>query len=572
MTPAVDVYYQGMSALLPEMIIGAGAVVLLLAEAFAGEKGLGRRAGLGAIGILVLALLSSLLVSHEPRTLFMGMVVIDPFAHYFRILSIVAGVLGVAIALRSSEIEERRSGEYYAMFLSLIVGMILMAAASDILMIYIAIELVSLMSYVLAGFRPRDRKSSEAALKYVIYGGAASGVMLFGFSLLYGLTGETQLSVINEKIAAMSFESSRAALHGEQTLVPVALTAGLVLSFAGFAYKIAAVPLHMWSPDVYEGAPTPFTAFLSTGPKAAGFAALIRFFFVGFADQQHFAANHLLEEVTRLPWPQLIIVVSLLTMTLGNFAAIGQSNIKRFLAYSSIAHAGYSLIGVAVFSKSGASYVLLYLAFYVLMNIGSFFAVIWVRERIGSELISDYKGLGYRAPLVALALTVCLFSLTGLPPLAGFIGKFYLFTAALDRGAAYPVIAACAPDMREALSFAGKVQCAVSGGNAFVWLALIGALNSAISLYYYARVVRNMYLQRPDEGAGPIEEDWPAKAILGPIAVALIAGGIYWTPILNACNRAIEFRRPEIAEVRPGPTPSMLQEEPPKTAQAPRAP
>ena len=554
-----SLFYQGMSAFLPELIISLGVVVLLLGEAFS-EDGLGKRAAYGAIGTLLVAVVVALGLGSDKQTLFMGMIVIDPFTQFFRVLACFAGILGVLIALPSDEVGDRRAGEYYSMLLAMIVGMILMASASDLLMLYVAIELVSLMSFVLAGFRRKDRKGAEASLKYVIYGGAASGVMLFGFSLIYGLTGETQLALINLRVVELGQAVAVDAVAGGAGIVPVALTAGLVLSFAGFAYKIAAVPLHMWSPDVYEGAPTPFTAFLSTGPKAAGFAALLRFFVVGFSDASHFESATLLTDVTSLPWPQLIIGVSLVTMTLGNFAAIGQQNIKRFLAYSSIAHAGYSLIGLAAFSKTGASSVLMYMVFYLLMNIGAFYAVIWVREVTGSERIDDYRGLGYRAPLVAVALTVCLFSLTGLPPLAGFIGKFYLFSAALDRGASLPLIAACVPAADHALPTLTALGCAFRGGNAFYWLAVVAALNSAVSLYYYARVVRKMFLERPDDES-PIHVNLLTKAILAPIAAAMLVFGIYWTPVWNASVRAVDFQRPTVAEVRmPGATPSMAAE------------
>ncbi len=551
-----SVFYQGMSAFLPELILSVGVVALLLGEAFS-KDGLARRAAYAAIGFLALAGVVAIGLGSDKQTLFMGMVVVDPFTQFFRVLACGAGVLGVLVALPSDEISPKRAGEYYSMMLALVLGMILMASASDLLMLYVSIELVSLMSFVLAGFRQKDRKSAEASLKYVIYGGAASGVMLFGFSILYGLTGETQLSLINAKIAELGVSVATDALSGGAGMVPVALTAGLVMSFAGFAYKIAAVPLHMWSPDVYEGAPTPFTAFLSTGPKAAGFAALLRFFVVGFADSAHYESSTLLADITTLPWPQLIIVVSLLTMTVGNFAAIGQSNIKRFLAYSSIAHAGYSLIGLAAFSKAGASSVLMYMAFYVLMNIGAFYAVIWFRAQTGSERIDDYKGLGYRAPVVAISFTIFLFSLTGLPPLAGFIGKFYLFSAALDRGASLPLLAACVPAAGQALDGVTAFACAFRGGNAFYWLAVVAAVNSAISLYYYARVVRKMFLERPDDES-PIAEDFLTKALLAPLAASMVVFGIYWTPVWNAAQSAVDFQRPTVSEVRmEGLTPSL---------------
>jgi len=557
-SPDVTAYYSGMSALAPEIFLALGMVALLLWEAFAKGNGVGRKAGYATMGLLATALLISFVSPSEKQTLFSGMIVIDPFFQFFRVLSLVAGILGAAIAIGSSEIESQRAGEYFSLFIALIIGMIFMACASDLLMLYLAIELVSLMSYVLAGFRPKNRKSAEAALKYVIYGGAASGIMLVGFSLLFGLTGTTQLSLINAEIITLGKAAAISGIGTTQAAaIPVGLTAGIVLSFCGFAYKIAAVPLHMWSPDVYEGAPTPFTAFLSTGPKAAGFAALLRFFVVGFADPAHYESNELLAEVTQLPWPHLIVIVSIVTMTVGNFAALAQSNVKRFLAYSSIAHAGYTLIGVAAFSKNGASSVLLYMAFYVVMNIGAFFVVIWVRERSGTELIEGFKGLGYRAPIVALTMALCLFALTGLPPLAGFIGKFYLFAAAIDRGAAYPIVAACAPALRDGMPIMQKVACTFNTGTMFYWLALIAALNSAVSLYYYARIVRKMYLEQPSDNT-PLPVDLHAKAILWPVSILLLVGGIYWTPLWNATRSAIDFQRPSIAEIQP-PSPAATE-------------
>ncbi|MEE2901087.1 MAG: NADH-quinone oxidoreductase subunit N [Myxococcota bacterium] len=549
---SVTAYYTGLSAIAPEILLALGMVALLMWEAFAKQNGLGRKAGYATIGLFSAALVMGLVMPSEKQTLFSGMIVIDPFFQFFRTFSLGAGILGVTVALASSEVESDRTGEYYALSIALVIGMIFMSCASDLLMLYLAIELVSLMSYVLAGFRPKNRRSAEAALKYVIYGGAASGIMLVGFSILFGITGTTQLSLINTSIMELTSATAISGLSADSAAaIPVGLTAGLVLSFCGFAYKIAAAPLHMWSPDVYEGAPTPFTAFLSTGPKAAGFAALIRFFFVGFANPEHYATNELLADVTQLPWPHLIVIVSMITMTIGNFAALGQTNAKRFLAYSSIAHAGYSLIGLAAFSKFGASSVLLYMAFYLLMNMGAFYVVIWVKERTGTELIEGFKGLGHKAGEVAATMAICLFALTGLPPLAGFVGKYYLFAAALDRGRAYPAIEQCAPAVRDTLGAADQIACFFNEGTMFYWLAVVAALNSAVSLYYYARIVRKMFLEKPDTKS---EVDYTVsasdRAVLLPIGTLLIAGGIFWTPIWNATVQAVDFHRPTIAEIR----------------------
>ncbi|MCK6548466.1 NADH-quinone oxidoreductase subunit N [Myxococcota bacterium] len=560
---ALDVarYYAGAWALLPEYVVAFGAVVLLLVDAFAKNGSGGRRPAYIALGVLGLSLVATLATGGTSATLFSGMVVVDPFSQFWRVLFLLAGGLGVLLALHSDELGEKNTGEYYSMFLGLVLGMMLLAASSDLVMLYIALELVSLMSYVLVGFRRHDRRSAEAALKYVIYGGAASGVMLFGLSLIYGITGETQLSLINGHVLEMARDAYRGLLDGAAAKValPAAMTAGLVLSFAGFAYKISAAPLHMWSPDVYEGAPTPFTAFLSTGPKAAGFAALIRFFIVGFSDPGQLGDN-LLAEVSSLPWPQLICVVSIATMIIGNFAAIGQNNVKRFLAYSSIAHAGYSLIGLAAFSKSGAASVLLYMVFYLAMNVGAFYCAIWVREKLGSELISEYKGLGTRAPLVAITMAIFLFSLTGLPPLSGFIGKYYLFAAIVDRAQAIPVLAECAPALRDTMSFGQKLGCTFQGSGIYYATAIIGVLNSAISLYYYARIIRNMFLEKAQDPS-PIEPAFGAKAVLVPLSVFVVVTGIYWAPIEAATRNAVDFRRPTLAEVQPAPTPRQLAAE-----------
>jgi NADH-quinone oxidoreductase subunit N len=306
---------------------------------------------------------------------------------------------------------------------------------------------------------------------------------------------------------------------------------------------------------VYEGAPTPFTAFLSTGPKAAGFALLLRFFVVGFSSESSFA-NNLLEDISTLPWLVLVIVVSLVTMTLGNLAAIGQSNIKRFLAYSSIAHAGYALIGLAAFSKAGAASVLLYMAIYLVMNIGSFYVVIWVREKTGSERIDDYQGMGHRNPFVCIVLTLCFVSLTGLPPLAGFIAKYKLFAAALERAFDYEPVARCAPEILETAGIMAKLNCSFAGAGLFYTLGIVAVVNSAVSLYYYFRVVRKMFLEKPVDPT-PIPTDGLTKLVLVPVAALLLFFGVFPSSLEQASLAAVQFRRPTIAEVKAAPTPSL---------------
>lgn len=550
-------YYAGATHMLPELLLGFGAAILLVFEAFAKPAKSTKRPAALAAGLLAAALVASILGAGHRATIFSGMVVVDPFVDFFRVFACAAGLLGIVVGLKSSELDVRTSGEYYSMFLALVLGMMLMASASDLAMMFIAVELVSLMSYVLAGFRRHDRKGAEGALKYVIYGGAASGVMVFGFSLLYGVTGHTQLSMINQEVMGFASKAALVSLSDitKPAAMPAALTAGMVLAFAGFSYKIAAVPMHMWSPDVYEGAPTPFTAFLSTGPKAAGFAVLLRFFVVGFSNEASFA-NNLLQDISTLPWLVLVIVVSILTMTLGNLAAMGQSNIKRFLAYSSIAHAGYALIGLAAFSRSGAASVLLYMAIYLIMNIGAFFVVIWVREHTGSELIEDYKGLGVRNPFVCIVLTLCFVSLTGLPPLAGFIAKYKLFAAALERAFGFEPLARCAPALMDNAPLLDKLNCSLSGAGLFYALGIAAVVNSAVSLFYYFRVVRKMFLEQPDDPT-PIRTDGLAKAVLIPVTVLLLFFGVFPDSLEKASVAAIDFQRPKLAEIEATPTPSL---------------
>ncbi|HEY3354620.1 MAG TPA: NADH-quinone oxidoreductase subunit N [Polyangia bacterium] len=448
-----------------------------------------------AVATLVGVVVATAVTAGRQRGLFGGLIARDPFGDFFKYLfALVSGIVGV-IALKSKETvdttrKDPDAGEFYALVLGITLGMNLMAAATDMLMAYLSLELVSLLSYVLAGFRRRDRRSSEAALKYAIYGAVASGMMLYGMSLLYGLAGGTSLVAVRAAVATSAG-------------APVVILA-IVLVMAGFGYKIASVPFHMWCPDVYEGAPTPVTAFLSVGPKAAGFALLIRFFFgvapdlgpQGFADGSFFAA--------------FLGAMAILTMTVGNLVAIAQTNLKRLLAYSSIAHAGYLLMGLTTGSGAGVQAIMFYLVAYLVMNLGAFFVVIAIAEAGLGETIDDYKGLGYRAPFAAIVMGVFLFSLTGMPPMAGFIGKFYLFAAVLERGGPFYVI-----------------------------LAIVGVVNSAVSLYYYARVVKAMFLDQPVEGAARVTVAPLHTYTLGALAVLTLVLGLYWAPLIGFVGKSL---------------------------------
>jgi NADH-quinone oxidoreductase subunit N len=387
-----------------------------------------------------------------------------------------------------------------------------MASATDLLMIYLAIELVSMVSYVLAGFRKADRKAAEGSLKYVIYGGVASGVMLFGMSYLYGLAGTTNVLELGSRIGAL--QASGASLAGTR----IALVVAVVFVTAGIGYKVAAVPWHMWCPDVYEGAPTPFTAFLSVGPKAAGFALALRFFQSAFAGPMD-AGTGFAEVLVGIPWPAVVGVIAAVTMTLGNFTAISQTNLKRLLAYSSIAHAGYTLMGLSANSERGVQAVMIYMLVYLVMNLGAFVVVILVADATGSESILDYKGLAKRHPIAAVTFAIFLFSLTGLPPFAGFVGKWYLFYAVFER-------------------IDGP------GGGWYALLALIGALNTAVSLYYYVRIVRAMFIDPAYvENPPALRSRVGYQVMLGAFSVAILVFGVWWTPMVDWTAASLQMFR-----------------------------
>jgi NADH-quinone oxidoreductase subunit N len=376
----------------------------------------------------------------------------------------------------------------------MILGMFFMASASDLILIYISIELLSLSSYVLAGFTKNTIRSSEASLKYVIYGGVSSGIMLFGISLIYGLTGTTNLYEINSIIQMQSFPYI------------TFLIAALFIT-VGFGFKISAAPFHFWTPDVYEGAPLPITAYLSVASKAAGFAVLIRFIKITFINSIDHHGNW--ELLSIVDWRSIIVLLSILTMTLGNFTALWQDNLKRMLAYSSIAHAGYMLLGIAVLSDQGITATMIYFIVYLFMNLGAFFVVMLIANKINSEDIEDYKGLGKKMPILGVALAFFLVSLVGLPPTAGFIGKVVLFVALVDAN--------------------------------MITLAIIALLNTVVALYYYIRVLKNLYLVRVDEEKPVIKLSFANGLVIILLAAPVLIFGVYFTPIVNFAKNSINI-------------------------------
>ncbi|MCZ6774848.1 MAG: NADH-quinone oxidoreductase subunit N [Ignavibacteria bacterium] len=488
---------QDLQLFYPELALTATFLVAILADLIFRRTSV-VVSGIVMIGFVVTAVLV-LGQSDLHASIFSNMIAVDPFAHFFKLVIIISAILIVVFSLGSAELNSpnRKLGEYYALLAALTLGMMLMAGASNLLMMYLAIELSSISSYILSGYTKEAPDSSEASLKYVIYGALSSGLMLYGISIIYGLTGSLDIYTINQVLA-------------EGDISGVALLIAGVLTLAGFGYKISAVPFHFWTPDVYEGAPITITAFLSVASKAGGFALMIRFFKVTFIDSS----------VVTLPegawatfegfeWYHIIAAMSVLTMTLGNLVAIWQNNLKRLLAYSSIAHAGYMLMGVVVLNNQGLAAILIYFVVYLFMNLGAFYVVMLVANKTGSEDIEDYKGLGARAPFITVALAVFFISLTGLPPTAGFIGKLYLFAALLNSG--------------------------------WVWLAVVGALNSVISLYYYVRVFRNMYLRPADQPGPPLVFGKLQTAIVLVLLIPTILLGLYFTPLVQLAQASVKI-------------------------------
>src|SRR5215831_9275628 len=460
-----DFYY-----ILPELVLTGGALVVLLADVLL-PRGSNR-----ALAWVTLLAIAATLASLVPFTgthveVAHGLLAVDRFALFFKIVFLVAAAIAVLMSGRYLEIEGISAGEYYFLILCATLGMMVMAGGIDLISIFIGLETMAVSFYILVGLIKPNERSNEAAVKYFLLGAFSLGVLLYGMSLMYGLSGTTSLRAMAPLFVGQEHDAR--------------LVLAVVLVVAGVGFKIAAVPFHMWAPDVYEGAPTPVTAFLSVGSKAASFAMLLRIFLEGMPSLSG-------------DWRILFEALAIVTMTVGNLAALTQSNIKRMLAYSSIAHAGYLLIGIvaagAGYSR-GVTATLVYLFIYAFMQLGAFAVVVLMRRQdiIGDEL-KDLSGLYRRRPVAAFAMLLFMLSLGGIPPTAGFMGKFWLFSAAVESG--------------------------------YVWLALIGVLNSAISLYYYIRVVVFMYLKPQVEGSEPTTS--PALAVaLGLTVLATLVLGMY---------------------------------------------
>jgi NADH-quinone oxidoreductase subunit N len=487
---------QSLSLFCPELILTVTVLSAIIADLFLPKEKSTHVAWFVFVG-LVFSGIAILTQNEQTTTLFMDAIALDPFAKFFKLLILIATLFVIVASRENRELDPYGKGEYYSLMGILVFGLFLMVSSVDLISVYLSLEIVSIMSFILSGYLKGDKRSNEAALKYVIYGAFSSGVMLYGMSLVYGLTGSTNFFDIQKVLTENA---------GNIDLV---LIIAIVMILVGFGYKISMVPFHFWTPDVYEGAPTTITAFLSVAPKAGGLALFIRFFHQAMSDGVAMEGNGLLTE-TDLPWPQIIAVLAVATMTLGNLVALQQKSIKRMLAYSSVAHAGYMLMAIPVLSAEGIQAIMIYLVMYLFMNLGAFFVVIDVKNKTGNETFEDYSGLGWKMPFVGIAMLIFMVSLTGLPPTAGFIGKFYIFAAV------------------------------IKGGSQFYWLAFFGAFNSVISLYYYFRVVKVMFL----EGEKSDSIQLPSRAIMGLLlatAIPTLILGIYWQPVINWVENSFHF-------------------------------
>ena len=466
---------QTLALLSPELVLVIAGLVVLGLDLIWRDEGKKERLPYVALAGLGGALAAVVALWGREGVLFTGTYTVDAFALFFKAVAVVSTGLVILSAIEFMRGRTPYRGEFYTLLLFTALAIGLIAAATDLILIYLAIELLSITSYILTGYLREDAKSNEAAIKYFLYGATTSAVMLYGMSFLYGATGSTNLSEI-----ATALREAEASLSG--VILPAT-----ILLLAGFGFKIAAVPFHQWAPDAYEGAPTPVTAFLSVGPKVAGFAVLARVFLTALPSFQP-------------DWVALLASISVVTMTFGNLVALTQRNIKRMLAYSSIAQAGYVLLGVVAASALGMTSLVFYLIIYSFTNLGAFIVVITFSNGGGGDAIEDYAGLSQRSPGLALAMLFFLLSLAGIPPLAGFVGKFYLFAAVMKEG--------------------------------FIWLVVVGVLNSIISLYYYLQVIRQMYIIPPRT-----EEPVPASRALSSARFIALAGvlllGIYPTPLIE---------------------------------------
>ncbi len=485
---------HSLSQFYPEIVIVFTLCVIIVADLIIKKES--NATAYIFLGGMVLTGILVLLQSGKVESVFYNMIVVDPFAVFFKGLIVLTGIFIVFFSLQSKELEKykTRIGEYYMLLCGMVLGMMLMVSSTNLLLMYLAFELTSISSYVLVGFTKRMPVSAEASMKYIVYGAVSSGIMLYGISLLIGVTGATDIYGIN---AALDLGISQ----------PLILNLSIIMILVGLGFKAAVVPFHFWVPDVYEGAPITIAAILAVASKIAAFGLMIRFFIVAFMDTEAFMASGIWQVFDDIHWNILLAGMAALAMIVGNLMALQQDNIKRMLAYSSIAHAGYLLMGLVVVAEEGVASIMIYLFIYLFMNLGAFYVAMLFSNKLQTESIEQYKGLGYRAPLESIGMTIFLVSLTGIPPTGGFIAKLYIFSAGISAG--------------------------------WFWLVAIAGITTIISLFYYIRVVRNMFLYKTAEEEIPIRFSMGAKVFLFVLLIPTLLLGIYFEPVLSFAKNSV---------------------------------
>lgn len=460
-----------LQAIMPSLVLSAFGMVLLMVSVFSQRGKTTHVAWLSVIALVITGFVS-LNGWNNPQAGFAGSVVLDNFATFFSMTCLIAAALTILMSDSYLKREGYPIGEYYPLILFTTAGAMWMASGTDLMTIFLGLEVLSVSLYVLAGFFRGQTRSNEAGLKYFFLGAFSTGFLLYGVALLYAVTGTTKIAGIAAFVTAMPDSTSN-----------IMFVAGSMLLLTGFLFKVAAAPFHMWTPDVYQGAPTPITAFMSAGPKAAAFAALIRVTVVGLESIQ--------ADITAVLW-----ILAVLTMTVGNFIALSQKDVKRMLAYSSISHAGYALVGLVAWNEVGITGIMFYMLVYTFMNMGAFAVLVLVGKKGEENLTVDgLSGMGYKRPVLAIVLSIFLLSLMGMPPTAGFAGKFYIFAGAIKSG--------------------------------YIWLAIIGVLNSAVSLYYYLRVMVSMYFKDAEE-----DFSWAVMNTGAAISIVIAVAGVLLLGIL----------------------------------------
>jgi len=474
--PEVAVFTTLLVCLILDVILNKKSIIVSLAA---------------AIGLLI-SLYFLIIQSGTSERFFSNLLVVDGMGTFFKYIFVASTLLVIIFFGVSKEIKNSvHKNEHIVLMLGLTGGAFLMASAVNLLMMYLSLELASLSSYILAGYSKKDKKSSEASMKYIIYGAASSGIMLFGITLIYGFTGSLDLFKINLFLSQTNANNP-------------AIIISIIMILSGIGYKISSVPFQFWTPDIYEGAPIPVGAFLSVTSSAAGMAMLIRFLLYTFVKID---INGVWSVVSSVRWNEIIIVISIASMLLGNMVALWQTSIKRLLAYSSIAHTGYMLLGLTVLNQMGLTAILIYISAYLFMNLGAFYVVILISNKLKTDDIQDMAGIGFRAPFIGISMAIFMFSLSGIPSTVGFVGKFYIFSTLIKADMA--------------------------------WLALVAMLNSVISLFFYVKVLKVMFFAKSRKSNSKISYSFSHYFVLAILVFPVLFFGLYFVPLLKLAESSV---------------------------------